>query len=318
MSKAREKNAQAHLQTTTDVRTLVIDGHEVHLTHLTKPYWPEEGFSKGDLLAYYEAVNRWILPHLKGRPLSLHRQPNGIHDKGFFQKDIGDDAPDWVRTQTIDAPSAHRTIKYLICDDEATLLYLVNLGCIEIHPWNSRVGKLDRPDHLVIDLDPSEGNNFDQVVEAALAVKDVLDRIGATGCCKTSGASGLHVYVPLRAKYNYDEVAPFAGSIAKAVNDLLPRTTTLERSLSKRAGRIYLDHQQNHRGQTIAAPYSVRPMPGATVSTPLRWNEVKIGMDRSRFTLRTIPARVERLGDLFWDVLGKGIDLKTCRRKLGE
>lgn len=179
----------------------MVDGHALHLTHLQKPFWPDQGLTKEDLLRYYDQVAVYLLPHLKGRPQSLHRQPQGAHDKGFFQKDVGPDVPAWVHTCALEAPSVHRMVNYLVCDDRATLLYMANLGCIELHPWLSRLPHLDRPDHLVIDLDPSPENTFDEVVAVALAVKDVLDRIGAVGLCKTSGASGMHVHVPLGARY---------------------------------------------------------------------------------------------------------------------
>lgn len=297
-------------------RVLRIGGHEVKLTNQRKVYWPDTGLTKGDLLAYYDRMHRWILPYLKDRPQSLKRNPGGITDPGFYQKDAGDDTPAWVHTEPVPSKSRGTTIDYIVCNDRATLLYLANLGCIELNPWTSRIGRLDKPDHLVIDLDPGERTRFDQVVEAALATKVVLDEIGATGWCKTSGATGLHVYIPTHARYTYTQLAPFAEQLARRVAALLPRTTTVERPIDRRQGRLYVDHLQNRQGQTLACAYSVRPVAGATVSTPLAWKEVVLGLDRTRFTLRTVPARVEKMGDLFKGVSGKGIDLKKCLRAL--
>jgi bifunctional non-homologous end joining protein LigD len=200
------------------------------------------------------------------------------------------------------------------------LLYLVNLGCIELNPWTSRKQQLLKPDHLVMDLDPSEKNSFDDVVEAALAVKVVLDRIGVESFCKTSGSTGLHVYVPTGTRYTYEELAPFAKNVMLVVQSMLPKTTTLERSLSKRDKRkLYLDHLQNRKGQTLASVYSIRPKPGATVSTPLDWKEVRPGLDRSAFNIHTIENRVKKKGDLFAPLLKhKGFDLRKAMAALLE
>jgi bifunctional non-homologous end joining protein LigD len=300
-------------------RTIRAGRHSVTLTNQNKLYFPKEGITKGDVVDYYHRMHTWILPHLKDRPQSLYRTPDGAGKPGFFQKDAPETIPDFVRTVPVYTEAkGGRTIDYILCNDLATLLYLANLGCIELNPWTSRVKHLDRPDHLVMDLDPSKGNTFDDVVEAALAVKVVLDRIGAEGLCKTSGSTGLHVYIPVR-RYTYTELAPFAKRIMQVVNSMLPRTTTLERSLSKRSARhLYLDHLQNRQGQTLASVYSIRPRPGATVSTPLHWDEVRPGLDPKAFDIHTVPARVEQLGDLFTGVHGKGLDLARCSKRLDE
>lgn len=284
---------------------LKIGGHIVHQTNRNKIFWPEEGITKGEVLDYYEHMAPILLPYLKDRPQSLYRTPNGIKGKGFYQKDAGDDAPSWVRTVKI--PSGARggdNINYILCNNAATLLYLANLGCIELHPWTSRKQHSHKPDHLVLDLDPSPGNSFDDVVEAALAVKVVLDRIELSGYCKTSGSTGLHIYIPLDTRQTYDTLAPIAKDIMRVVNGLLPDSTTLERSLAKRdKKKIYLDHLQNRTGQTLASVYSIRPRPGATVSTPLLWDEVQLGLDPAEFTIRSVPARVAEKGDLFKPML---------------
>jgi bifunctional non-homologous end joining protein LigD len=296
-----------------------VGRNTVHLTNLNKVFWPTEGITKGDVLAYYERMNAVLLPHLKDRPQSLFRTPNGIKGFGFFQKDAGGTAPPWV--PSVHVPSDSRggaTIDYILCNDLGTLLYMVNLGCIEINPWTSRKQHLLKPDHLVMDLDPSDKNGFDDVVEAALAVKVVLDRIKVKAFCKTSGSSGLHIYIPTGARYTYTQLAPFAKNIMLVVQGMLPKTTTLERSLAKRDKRkIYLDHLQNRKGQTIASVYSVRPKPGASVSTPLLWKEVRSGLDPKAFTMDTVPKRVEKQGDLFKEVLAKGaFDLRVASAAL--
>lgn len=191
-----------------------------------------------------------------------------------------------------------------------------NLGCIEINPWFSRIKKLDYPDYFVIDIDPSPKNTFEEVIEAALAVKEILDKAKADSFCKTSGATGLHVYVPLGAKYTFDEAKDFSHLIAMMSQELLPNTTSLERSLSKRGNKIYMDFLQNRRGQTLACPYSLRPKKEATASAPLLWKEVKKGLHPTQFDIKTLPKRIAKTGDLFSGILGKGIDIKKCLKNL--
>ena len=302
-------------------RDVKVGKNTVHLTNLNKLYWPKEGITKGDVLRYYEQMHTVLLPHLKDRPESLFRTPNGVAGPGFFQKDAGGDAPPWVPSVKIPSDSrGGETIDYLLCNDLGSLLYMANLGCIEINPWASRKQHLLKPDHIVMDLDPSDKNTFDHVVEAALAVKVVLDRIKVKGWCKTSGSTGLHICIPTGGRYTYEQLAPFAKNIMLVVQGMLPKTTTLERSLAKRDKRkIYLDHLQNRKGQTIASVYSVRPKPGATVSTPLKWSEVKLGLDLRAFDIHTVPARVKKLGDLFAPVLAKSaFDLGRASRALDD
>lgn len=289
----------------------------ITLTNQDKIYWPDEGITKGDLIRYYNAISPYILPYLKDRPQSLRRNPNGIRDKGFFHKNAGQNTPDWVNTASIAAESANRNIEYILCNNKATLLYLNNLGCIEFNPWNSRTSRLNYPDYMVMDLDPSEKNTFEQIIDAALVVKEILDQAGAPAYCKTSGSRGLHIYVPLKAQYTYDDIRDFAEIIARMTGERLPETTTTERSLHKRKGRIYLDYLQNKKGQTLASVYSARPRPGATVSTPLFWKEVKHGMHPSQFTIRNIEKRLNKTGDLFSGVLMEKINLKKCLKNLG-
>jgi bifunctional non-homologous end joining protein LigD len=288
----------------------------VPLTNLNKVYWPDEGYTKGDMIRYYESVSKFILPYLKNRPLSLKRNPNGINEEGFYHKDAGENAPSWMKVENIYSDSSHKIIHYLVCNDLPSLVYIANLGCIEMNPWNSRVGKLDNPDYLVIDLDPSDENSFDQVIEAANVVHEIFERNGADSYCKTSGASGLHIYVPMGAKYTYDQVKEFGHIIAMMVVEQIPSFTTIERPLNKRKGRMYIDFLQNRQGQTLASAYSIRPKPGATVSTPLEWKEVKKGLHPSQFTIRNAISRFEKKGDLFDGILKKGIDLNRFLKSL--
>jgi bifunctional non-homologous end joining protein LigD len=286
-------------------------------TNLNKIYWPGEGFTKGDLISYYNSIAPYIIPYLTNRPLSLKRNPNGISDEGFYHKDAGDIAPSWIKTANIYSESSHKTIHYLVCNNIKSLLFIANLGCIEMNPWNSMTGHLDKPDYLVIDIDPSEKNDFEQVIEVAKAAKDVMGRLDVQGYCKTSGASGMHIYIPCNKKYRYDTVREFAKVLATMIHEQLPSLTTLERSLAKRKkSEIYIDYLQNSRGQTLASAYSVRPKPGATVSTPLDWSEVKPGLHPSKFTIKNILKRVETKGDLFRGVLGRGINIPGVIKRM--
>jgi bifunctional non-homologous end joining protein LigD len=293
-----------------------VEGHTLKLSNLDKIFWPEQNITKGDLINYYRSMHKYVLPYLKDRPESLKRNPNGIRDYGFFHKDAGQGAPAWVKSINIYSESSKKDVDYIICNDQATLAYLNNLGCIELNPWNSKVSRLDNPDYLVMDLDPSDKSEFDHVVEAALAIKEILDGAGVSSYCKTSGASGLHVYVPMGGEYTYDQIKLFAELIAQRTNNLLPSTTTLERTLTKRKGKIYLDHLQNRKGQTLACAYSVRPIPGAGVSTPLEWKEVKAGLKPTDFNMFNILKRVEKKGDLFGPVLKGKTNLKKALKNL--
>lgn len=274
------------------------------LTNLEKVFWPAEQYTKGDLLRYYEAAAPWILPHLKDRPLSLKRFPDGIEGNSFFQKNVKEH-PDWIQTAEIEG------IHYLLIQNEESLLYAANLACIEIHPFLSRVKKLEFPDYVVFDLDP-KGAPFHHVIETARQLRQVLEEIGIESYCKTSGKSGLHIAVPLGAKYTYEQARRFAELIAALLHERLPEITTLERSLSKRKRKVYIDVYQNVFGQTIAAPYAVRASPGAPVSAPLKWSEVKKGLDPAKFTIKTMIRRLKKVGDLYAPVLGKGANIKKA------
>jgi len=297
--------------------TIKAGNRKVPVTNPDKIYWPEEGYTKGDMITYYQSVAKVLLPYLKNRALSLKRNPNGITDRGFFHKDAGDDAPEWVATKAIWSESSKRDVDYIICNNEATLVYLANLGCIELNPWHSRVDSLNNPDYMILDLDPSDNNTFNDVIDLALGIKGILDEAGAAAYPKTSGSSGIHIYVPMGGKYTYDEVSLFAELVANIATQRLPAIATTERSLKKRSkSQIYVDFGQNHIGQTVAAPYSLRPKPHAPVSAPLHWKEVKHGLSITDFNLKNMATRLEKEGDLFKAVLGKGVDLKKALKKL--
>src|SRR5699024_1056173 len=230
-----------------------------------------------------------ILPYLKDRPQSLRRQPNGITSKGFFQKNISEEfVKPWMETFGIYSESNKEELNYLLCQNEATLLYMANLGCIELNSWNSRISSLDKPDYAIIDLDPSKENTFEQIIETALATKEVLDQLKTNGFCKTSGSAGIHVLILLGAKYTYDQARDFNKLICYQIMGKLPGLTTMERTINKRNGKIYLDFLQNRRAQTLAAPYCVRPKEGAPVSAPLEWKEVKPGLQIQDFHIKNM------------------------------
>jgi bifunctional non-homologous end joining protein LigD len=289
---------------------LTVGKATLRLTNQHKIYFPGDKITKGEIVNYYRDISGFILPYLKDRPQSMNRFPNGIAGESFFQKDV-DRAkiPGWIKTKKIYSTSNKKYIDYIVCNDQATLVYLANLGCIEINPWNSKITQPENPDWMVIDLDP-EKISFLEVVNTALEVRNVFQEMNIECYCKTSGATGLHVFVPLAAKYDYDIVKNFAQFIATTVNLRLPDTTSILRIPSKRQGKVYLDFLQNRRGQTLAAPYSARPKPGATVSTPLDWNEVNKYLDPAAFTIKNIFDRLEKKGDLWKPVLGKAANLK--------
>lgn len=290
-----------------------ICGHDLKFTHLSKVYWPEDGITKRDMFNYYYQVAEYILPYLKDRPQSLNRFPGGIHGPSFYQKDVRGKSPDWVRTFPY-TTSEGEDKDYLVGHDEATLLWMASLGCIEMNPWFSRVQSPDNPDYCIIDLDPDK-NTFDQVIAAALEVKKVLDAIDVPSFPKTSGSTGMHIYIPLGAKYDYDQSQLFARLIVNIVHKQIPDYTSLERMVKNRNGKMYLDFLQNRPGATIAGPYSLRPKVGATVSMPLHWDEVKPGLTMKDFTIHNAITRLKKEGDLFKGVLGEGIDLKKTIKK---
>ena len=279
----------------------------VSLTHLERVYWPDEGYTKGDLIRYYHEISRHITPYLEDRPLIMKRYPAGIRGQSFHQHDVRE-APDFVRTIGLEVEDggAH-TVDYIVGSGAATLLYMANLGAIERHPWHSRVEDLEHPDWFVFDLDPSEGVEFETICDVALTTREVLARVGLDAYAKTSGSRGIHVYVPVRAEYTYEQIAKLAEQVATVVAREQSEVATVERSKRKRGARmIYVDHMQNARGKSVVAPYSVRPKPGATVSAPLRWREVeRKKIKTADFHIKNMLRRIESVGDLFKPVLRK-------------
>ncbi len=290
---------------------------QLSLSSRSKVYWPDEGITKGDVLDYYQLIAPYMLPHLQDRPQSLHRQPHGVTAAGFFQKEISGQVPRWMETATIVSGRSGQSVNYALCNREADLLFLVNLGCIEINTWLSRVQTINQPDFVVFDLDPGE-IAFSAVIDVANTVKRLVESLGAKAFCKTSGSRGLHVFVPVSGTKVFDETRVFAEEVCKEVNELLPHTTSLERSPSRRTKLIYLDYLQNRVGQTMAAIYSVRPRPHATVSTPLRWSEVKHGLDPSVFTIASLPKRLAKWGDLWLDIQKAAVPLSELQEALNE
>ncbi len=289
----------------------------VEITHPDKIYFPNDKVTKKMVAEYYQSIASYILPFLKDRPESLKRDPGGIKAGGFFHKDAGENAPDFIKSFAVHSESSNKQIDYIICNDKITLAYLNNLGCIELNPWHSTLQNADKPDYMIIDIDPSEKNNFDQVIDTANAFKKILDKAGAKSFCKTSGSTGLHIYVPMKKKYDYEEVKNFAHLLCITVNEILPGFTTLERNLKKRGNKkIYLDYLQNRSGQTIACVYSLRPKDGATVSMPLHWKEVKKGLSPKQFTIFNAKEIIEKRVDIFKGILGPATNIELCLKKL--
>ncbi len=286
------------------------DKKDVNITNLSKVFWHKEGFTKGDLINYYESMAPNILPYLIDKPLSLNRHPDGADKPNFFQKDVDlNHLPNWTKTTQIFSESNQKVINYLLCNDKASLIYMANLGCIEINPWLSTYTKPNYPEYMVIDLDPSIENSFKQVVKVALETKSVLDKMGIKSFIKTSGSEGMHIYIFIAQAYEYTIVRKFAEYVAHKVHERMPELTSLERSPAKRKGLIYLDYLQNSKGQTIAAPYSVRPKPGATVSMPLYWDNVNENLDMNLFTMFTVPKIVNQREDPWKDLRKNKMDL---------
>lgn len=315
---AKEAKEPITEQTNDMDKEKTIGGKKLKLTNLDKIFWPEEGFTKGDVIAYYESVYRYVIRHNKNRPQSLRRHPNGIKGQDFFQKDAGGQAPEWMTTWKNYSESTNKDIDWVLCNDKPSLLYLANLGCIELNPWNSTIDAPGKPDYAVMDLDPSDKNTFDEVIDCANVIKEILDMAGCECYCKTSGATGLHIYIPLGAKYDYEQARQFCEIIAHMVTEQLPGTTTIERSLKKRQQHhIYVDYLQNKEGATLSCAYSLRPKPSAPVSTPLEWKEVRHGLKPTDYNIINTLKRLEKKADLFSPVLGKGVDMMKVLKKLG-
>ena len=295
-----------------------VDGHRLKFTNLDKIYFPKDHWKKRDLLQYYDDVSEWLVPHLRGRPLSMKRYPNGIAEDYFFQKNAGEHFPDWLRLEPIVEHHPPKTNHYPVANDRASLLYLVNLGCIDHNPWMSRVGELEHPDWILLDLDPVDAS-FDKIVEAAQLIREVLSDLKLKGYPKTTGGDGMHVYIPVDPVYTYDQVRSFAEILSHLALDRQPDLFTTPRSVEKRKkGRVYFDYLQIGTGKTISSPYSVRAYDGAPVATPLDWKEVVRGLRPEDFRIDNTIERFRRVGDLFAPVLQGGQRIEPALERLSR
>ena len=286
------------------------------LSNLDKVFWPGEEYTKRDLVAFYDRIADVLVPHLKDRPMVLERFPGGIGGDSFYQKNAPDFLPDWIPRVAVTSDSAARSIDYILCNDRRTLVYLANMACVSQHPWSSRIDHLDNPDFLIIDLDPSEGVPYSVVCKVANRVRHVLESLELRSYPKTSGATGIHILVPLQRRYGYDDVRNFAEILARLTVSGLEEVATIQRSIQERKNKVYVDYLQNGRGKTIASAYSLRPRPGAPVSTPLEWSEIGSKLRPESFNIRTIFSRLDRKGDLFEKVRTDRQSLRKALRTL--
>jgi bifunctional non-homologous end joining protein LigD len=281
---------------------LNVDGKDVRLTNLRKLFWPELGLTKGDLLQYYASVANVLLPHVRDRAMVMKRYPHGASGAFFFMKRAPAPRPDWIETCAVHHGSG-KVIDFPVIQDTASLLWVVNLGCIDLNQWYARTDDVDRPDYLHFDLDPGAGASFEQVLEAGLIVREALDVLKMPSIVKTTGSKGLHVYTPIVRGPLQKQVWTFAKALGQELAARNPKLMTAEYRVANRpAGRVLVDYNQNAWGRTLASVYSVRPHPAATVSTPVTWKEVERGLRIEDFTTRNVPARVKKLGDL-WKLL---------------
>ncbi len=309
LAAAPELEAKTFLNPSEKTQVRKVGGHELKFTNLDKVFWPGEKYTKRDLLNYYYRISSFILPYLKNRPQSLNRFPNGIDGKSFYQKNVTGKVPDWIDLQPYVSEGENKN--FMLCNKQATLLYMANLGAIEMNPWSSTIKKPDNPDFCIIDLDPDK-TTFDQVVQTACVTYDILKSADIDCYCKTSGSTGIHVYIPLGAKYSYEASKEFARVIAHIIHSELPDITSIERQIANRDRKLYIDFLQNRPQATVAAAYSVRPKPGASVSMPLHWDEVKKGLKMRDYNITNAWQRAKEVGDIFKPVLGKGINMKKA------
>jgi bifunctional non-homologous end joining protein LigD len=287
---------------------LAVDGEKVSLTSLDRVYWPEEKLTKFDLLCYYIRIGQYIMPYLKDRPAILQRYPRGIKAPMFFQQDL-ESAPAFIKTVRLTNQEG-RQLDYAVFSTVGSMLHFVNQGNIEQHPWHSTIKHLDKPDYVMLDLDPKQAP-WENVLQVALVCKEVLDELGLPGFPKTSGSSGIHIYVPLKPKLAFGKVAAVAEALAAEVAQRAPKIATVQRSLAKRqTQQVYVDAMQNARGKTIASPYSARAKPGATISMPLTWKQIDKAVKISDFTIQNAPKLVEKHGDAWRSFFAEAKQLK--------
>jgi bifunctional non-homologous end joining protein LigD len=302
------------------------DGHELRLSNLDKVFWPDEGYTKGDLIAYYFNIAPRMIPFLRGRPLTMKRMPNGIAGSFFYEKEAPSHTPEWMPRCPVESvgsegrwgPAKHEVINYLMVEDTAGLLFMANLGCIEFHPLHSRCDSIETPDYLFFDLDPFEPASFEDVLAVSRTIRVACDRLGLQAYPKTSGATGMQIYIPVEPKFTYEEARDLVGKLGILIRQADPDRVTMEWEVKKRTGKVFIDHNMNRIGANIAAVYSVRPEPGATVSTPVTWKEVEAGSVRpADFTIATIWKRLKRGRDPFHGVLDRPQDISDALRALG-
>jgi len=315
LSAPKKAERKTLLNPTDESQVRNINSHELKFTNLSKVYWPKEKVTKRDMLNYYYQVAPYMLPYFKDRPQTLNRFPHGIDGESFYQKDVKGKVPDWMTTFPYHSEADGRDKEFLVVSNDASILYIASLGCIEMNPWSSRTQSPDNPDWCIIDLDPDK-NPFDQVIETALVTKQILDSLSVPAFCKTSGSTGLHIYIPLGAIYDYEQSKEFSRSLVKLVHAELPKFTSIERLTANRKGKLYLDFLQNRPQATVAGPYSLRPKPGAPVSAPLHWEEVKKGMRIQDFHISNMIPRLRDIGDIFKPVLGKGMNMEKTLKKM--
>lgn len=295
-----------------------VPERRVEVTNASKVFWPAEGYTKGDLIDFYAAVAESMQPWLTDRPLVMTRYPDGISGKSFFQKNAPDFAPDWLQTVKLASPRTGKEVEYLVCQDRESLVYIANLGAIVLHVWSSRLHQLGQPDWCILDLDPKEAP-FEDVIEIALAIRRLCRQIGLPSFVKTSGSSGLHVLLPLGGACTFEQSRGLGQLIARIICRQLPDIATVTRNPERRGGKVYIDFVQNGRGRLLVAPFSVRPLPAAPVSTPLRWAEVKPGLDLRDHNIRSVPERLGKIGtDPLRGVLDEQPDLLAALGRLSE
>lgn len=296
---------------------LCINDHMVKLTKLNKIFWPQETYTKGDLIEYYIKAAAYLLPLLKDRPISLTRYPDGILGKWFYQKNKPKHAPRWI-SSFLWRSGKHKSTDYILCNNLETLVWLVNQACIEFHPWFSRFDNVEYPDYAVFDLDPMEPLTFDDAREVAILLKGVLDEFKLLSIPKTSGATGLHIHVPVIRKFRYREIQLFIQYIGKFLLQAYPHKISIfERWVKDRQGKVYIDYLQNNRGQTVASAYSVRPNPGAPVSMPFRWEDIAV-IRPDMFTIKTAVQQLSTIGTYYIEVLDQRQDISPLLRRAQE
>ena len=313
--KPASKQRKTLLNPIDETQTREIGGHQLSFSNLSKVFWPKEKLTKRDMVNYYYQVVPFMLPYMKDRPQTLNRHPHGILGESFYQKNVKGKVPPWLETFAYYSKGEDEEKEFLVCTNEASLLYIASLGCIEMNPWSSRVQSPDNPDWCIIDLDPDK-NTFEQVIKAAQVTKKILDAIDVPAFCKTSGSTGLHIYIPLGAKYSYEGSKEFGRKIARLVHLEIPSFTSIERKTADREGKMYIDFLQNRPQATVAAPYSIRPKPFAPVSTPLHWEEVKKGLKIKNHNLTNAISRLNSTGDIFKGVLDTGIDIPKALKSM--